>query len=162
MWTGAPPPRPWPTTRLWLTPCASAESRIISRTSGRKQLLGFWLTPLRNNGVDSLSPPQCDVTCDSALWCRPQCLVMTGYPNSRPALLDLVNSFTKNVGLMICGHIRMVSDTLTGVYPTAPCCSPVAQPTNQVTQSLYFIVKWAEKIKVLISEGKSCKVAVVF
>ncbi|XP_067340075.1 solute carrier family 12 member 2-like isoform X2 [Channa argus] len=38
---------------------------------------------------------------------RPQCLVMTGYPNSRPALLDLVHSFTKNVGLMICGHIRM-------------------------------------------------------
>ncbi|KAJ4920387.1 hypothetical protein JOQ06_024535 [Pogonophryne albipinna] len=37
---------------------------------------------------------------------RPQCLVMTGYPNSRPALLDLVYSFTKNVGLMICGHIR--------------------------------------------------------
>lgn len=41
--------------------------------------------------------------------CRPQCLVMTGYPNSRPALLDLVHSFTKNVGLMICGHVRMVS-----------------------------------------------------
>uniref|UniRef100_A0A8D3BUN7 Solute carrier family 12 member 2 n=1 Tax=Scophthalmus maximus TaxID=52904 RepID=A0A8D3BUN7_SCOMX len=37
---------------------------------------------------------------------RPQCLVMTGYPNSRPALLDLVHSFTKNVGLTICGHIR--------------------------------------------------------
>ncbi|XP_072310145.1 solute carrier family 12 member 2 isoform X2 [Eucyclogobius newberryi] len=37
---------------------------------------------------------------------RPQCLVMTGYPNSRPALLDLVQSFTKNVGLMICGHVR--------------------------------------------------------
>ncbi|XP_034458609.1 solute carrier family 12 member 2 isoform X1 [Hippoglossus hippoglossus] len=37
---------------------------------------------------------------------RPQCLVMTGYPTSRPALLDLVHSFTKNVGLMICGHIR--------------------------------------------------------
>lgn len=34
---------------------------------------------------------------------------MTGYPNSRPALLDLVHSFTKNVGLMICGHIRTVS-----------------------------------------------------
>lgn len=34
---------------------------------------------------------------------------MTGYPNSRPALLDLVHSFTKNVGLMICGHVRMVS-----------------------------------------------------
>ncbi|XP_076613369.1 solute carrier family 12 member 2 isoform X2 [Chaetodon auriga] len=37
---------------------------------------------------------------------RPQCLVMTGYPNSRPAILDLVHTFTKNVGLMICGHIR--------------------------------------------------------
>ncbi|KAG7280804.1 hypothetical protein CRUP_035469 [Coryphaenoides rupestris] len=37
---------------------------------------------------------------------RPQCLVMTGYPNSRPALLNLVHSFTKNVGLMICGHVR--------------------------------------------------------
>ncbi|XP_037548647.1 solute carrier family 12 member 2 [Nematolebias whitei] len=37
---------------------------------------------------------------------RPQCLVMTGYPNSRPALVDLVHTFTKNVGLMICGHVR--------------------------------------------------------
>ncbi|XP_013870595.1 solute carrier family 12 member 2 isoform X2 [Austrofundulus limnaeus] len=37
---------------------------------------------------------------------RPQCLVMTGYPNSRPALVDLVHAFTKNVGLMICGHVR--------------------------------------------------------
>lgn len=45
------------------------------------------------------------------LYCRPQCLVMTGYPNSRPALLDLVHSFTKNVGLMVCGHIRTVSQS---------------------------------------------------
>lgn len=36
---------------------------------------------------------------------------MTGYPNSRPALLGLVNSFTKNVGLMICGHVRTVSSS---------------------------------------------------
>uniref|UniRef100_A0A7N9AY68 Solute carrier family 12 member 2 n=1 Tax=Mastacembelus armatus TaxID=205130 RepID=A0A7N9AY68_9TELE len=42
---------------------------------------------------------------------RPQCLVMTGFPNSRPALLDLVHSFTKNVGLMICGHIRTVKQS---------------------------------------------------
>uniref|UniRef100_A0A6Q2WWU3 Solute carrier family 12 member 2 n=1 Tax=Esox lucius TaxID=8010 RepID=A0A6Q2WWU3_ESOLU len=41
---------------------------------------------------------------------RPQCLVMTGYPNSRPALLHLVHAFTKNVGLMICGHVRIVSN----------------------------------------------------
>lgn len=39
---------------------------------------------------------------------RPQCLVMTGYPNSRPALLQLVHSFTKNVGLMVCAHVRTV------------------------------------------------------
>uniref|UniRef100_A0A8C5KZN2 Solute carrier family 12, member 2 n=1 Tax=Jaculus jaculus TaxID=51337 RepID=A0A8C5KZN2_JACJA len=37
----------------------------------------------------------------------PQCLVMTGSPNSRPALLHLVHDFTKNVGLMICGHVHM-------------------------------------------------------
>ncbi|XP_042276253.1 solute carrier family 12 member 2-like [Thunnus maccoyii] len=40
---------------------------------------------------------------------RPQCLVLTGYPNSRPALLHLVHSFTKNIGLMVCGHVRTVS-----------------------------------------------------
>lgn len=34
--------------------------------------------------------------------------MLTGYPNSRPALLQLVHSFTKNVGLMVCGHIRTV------------------------------------------------------
>lgn len=38
---------------------------------------------------------------------RPQCLVMIGPPNSRPALLNLVDAFTKNVGLMVCGHVRM-------------------------------------------------------
>ncbi|XP_068166257.1 solute carrier family 12 member 2-like [Antennarius striatus] len=40
---------------------------------------------------------------------RPQCLVLTGYPNSRPALLQMVHSFTKNVGLMVCAHIRNLS-----------------------------------------------------
>ncbi|XP_059395759.1 solute carrier family 12 member 2 isoform X2 [Carassius carassius] len=40
---------------------------------------------------------------------RPQCLVMTGAPNSRPALLHLVHAFTKNVGLMLCGHVRISS-----------------------------------------------------
>ncbi|XP_054467650.1 solute carrier family 12 member 2-like [Anoplopoma fimbria] len=40
---------------------------------------------------------------------RPQCLVLAGYPNARPALLQLVNSFTKNVGLMVCAHVRTVT-----------------------------------------------------
>lgn len=34
MWTGARPPRPWPTTRLWPIRCASAVWRTTSRTSG--------------------------------------------------------------------------------------------------------------------------------
>ncbi|XP_009474611.1 PREDICTED: solute carrier family 12 member 2 [Nipponia nippon] len=40
---------------------------------------------------------------------RPQCLIMTGAPNARPALLHLVHAFTKNVGLMICGHVHMAA-----------------------------------------------------
>ncbi|XP_006011463.1 solute carrier family 12 member 3-like [Latimeria chalumnae] len=40
---------------------------------------------------------------------RPQCLVLTGPPNFRPALVDFVGTFTKNVSLMICGHINMGS-----------------------------------------------------
>uniref|UniRef100_A0A4W3I3G7 Solute carrier family 12 member 2 n=1 Tax=Callorhinchus milii TaxID=7868 RepID=A0A4W3I3G7_CALMI len=38
---------------------------------------------------------------------RPQCLLMIGAPPSRPALLQLVHAFTKNVGLVVCGHVRM-------------------------------------------------------
>ncbi|KAL2079179.1 hypothetical protein ACEWY4_024923 [Coilia grayii] len=38
---------------------------------------------------------------------RPQCLVLTGPPNLRPALVDFVGSFTKNICLMICGNIIM-------------------------------------------------------
>ncbi|CAJ1069672.1 solute carrier family 12 member 2 [Xyrichtys novacula] len=40
---------------------------------------------------------------------RPQCLVLVGYPNSRPALVQLVHSFTKNVGLMVCAHVKTVT-----------------------------------------------------
>ncbi|KAK2913270.1 hypothetical protein QQF64_031054 [Cirrhinus molitorella] len=38
---------------------------------------------------------------------RPQCLVLTGPPTLRPALVDFVGTFTKNVSLMICGDILM-------------------------------------------------------
>ncbi|XP_031440611.1 solute carrier family 12 member 3-like [Clupea harengus] len=38
---------------------------------------------------------------------RPQCLVLTGPPVLRPALVDFVGSFTKNISLMICGDILM-------------------------------------------------------
>ncbi|XP_059932706.1 solute carrier family 12 member 10, tandem duplicate 1 [Gadus macrocephalus] len=36
---------------------------------------------------------------------RPQCLVLTGPPNQRPALVDFVGSFTKHISLMICGDV---------------------------------------------------------
>ncbi|KAF7242754.1 Solute carrier family 12 member 3 [Varanus komodoensis] len=36
---------------------------------------------------------------------RPQCLVLTGPPSFRPALVDFVGTFTKNLSLMICGNV---------------------------------------------------------
>ncbi|XP_027143336.1 solute carrier family 12 member 10, tandem duplicate 1 [Larimichthys crocea] len=44
---------------------------------------------------------------------RPQCLVLTGPPNQRPALVDFVGSFTKHISLMICGDIIMEQDRQT-------------------------------------------------
>ncbi|XP_066458049.1 solute carrier family 12 member 3-like [Eleutherodactylus coqui] len=43
---------------------------------------------------------------------RPQCLVLTGPPNVRPALVDFVSSVTKNTSLMICGNVVTASDTV--------------------------------------------------
>ncbi|XP_047195855.1 solute carrier family 12 member 3 [Hippoglossus stenolepis] len=45
---------------------------------------------------------------------RPQCLVLTGPPCSRPALVDLVGCFTKRLSLMMCGHV-----VTAGPSPTA-------------------------------------------
>ncbi|XP_073715776.1 solute carrier family 12 member 3-like [Misgurnus anguillicaudatus] len=44
---------------------------------------------------------------------RPQCLVLTGPPNVRPALVDFVGTFTKNISLMICGNIVMEDEKST-------------------------------------------------
>uniref|UniRef100_A0A3Q3LZH2 Solute carrier family 12 member 3 n=1 Tax=Mastacembelus armatus TaxID=205130 RepID=A0A3Q3LZH2_9TELE len=44
---------------------------------------------------------------------RPQCLVLTGPPNQRPALVDFVASFTKHISLMICGDIIMEEERQT-------------------------------------------------
>ncbi|XP_028261586.1 solute carrier family 12 member 10, tandem duplicate 1 isoform X2 [Parambassis ranga] len=62
---------------------------------------------------------------------RPQCLVLTGPPNQRPALVDFVGSFTKHVSLMICGDIVMEQDRQTRGH--------------DATDSL---VKWMNKRKV--------------
>ncbi|KAH0626304.1 hypothetical protein JD844_001216 [Phrynosoma platyrhinos] len=39
---------------------------------------------------------------------RPQCLVLSGPPSFRPALVDFVAAFTKTVSLMICGNVAEV------------------------------------------------------
>uniref|UniRef100_A0A8C9WB49 Solute carrier family 12 member 3 n=1 Tax=Scleropages formosus TaxID=113540 RepID=A0A8C9WB49_SCLFO len=36
---------------------------------------------------------------------RPQCLVLSGPPSSRPAMVDFVSTFTKNLSLMMCGNV---------------------------------------------------------
>nr|BDR32795.1 solute carrier family 12 member 10 [Equus caballus] len=36
---------------------------------------------------------------------RPQCLVLTGPPSQRPALVDFVGALTKKMSLMICGNV---------------------------------------------------------
>uniref|UniRef100_A0A3P8SMV8 Solute carrier family 12 member 3 n=1 Tax=Amphiprion percula TaxID=161767 RepID=A0A3P8SMV8_AMPPE len=36
---------------------------------------------------------------------RPQCLVLTGPPSRRPALVDLVSCLTKSLSLMMCGNV---------------------------------------------------------
>ncbi|MGH0119004.1 UNVERIFIED_CONTAM: hypothetical protein FKN15_003553 [Acipenser sinensis] len=40
---------------------------------------------------------------------RPQCIVLTGDPKTRPALLDIAHSFTKNYGLCITSKVFVVS-----------------------------------------------------
>ncbi|NWS43946.1 S12A3 protein, partial [Probosciger aterrimus] len=40
---------------------------------------------------------------------RQVCLVLTGPPNFRPALVDFVGTFTKNLSLMLCGNVLIVS-----------------------------------------------------
>ncbi|KAF6717732.1 Solute carrier family 12 member 3 [Oryzias melastigma] len=62
---------------------------------------------------------------------RPQCLVLTGPPNQRPALVDFVGCFTKHASLMICGDIVMEQDRKT-------------RPNNTTD----VLVKWLNKRKV--------------
>uniref|UniRef100_A0A670Z5R0 Solute carrier family 12 member 1 n=1 Tax=Pseudonaja textilis TaxID=8673 RepID=A0A670Z5R0_PSETE len=47
---------------------------------------------------------------------RPQCIVLTGGPMTRPALLDIAHSFTKNNGLCLCCEVYVVSLDHTPLY----------------------------------------------
>ncbi|XP_034033070.1 solute carrier family 12 member 3 [Thalassophryne amazonica] len=46
---------------------------------------------------------------------RPQCLVLTGPPSSRPALVDFAGTFTKRLSLMICGNVVTADPTPSAV-----------------------------------------------
>ncbi|XP_058454555.1 bumetanide-sensitive sodium-(potassium)-chloride cotransporter isoform X2 [Malaya genurostris] len=39
---------------------------------------------------------------------RPQILVMSGHPSTRPLLVNFANLLTKNLSLMICGHVNKI------------------------------------------------------
>ncbi|XP_078527524.1 solute carrier family 12 member 3 isoform X2 [Lissotriton helveticus] len=62
---------------------------------------------------------------------RPQCLVLTGPPNFRPALVDFVGTFTKKLSLMICANILI---------------GPRKQKIQELTSSGH--VKWLNKRKI--------------
>ncbi|ELU01077.1 hypothetical protein CAPTEDRAFT_156991 [Capitella teleta] len=36
---------------------------------------------------------------------RPQVMVLTGFPSDRPALVDFASCITRNISLMLCGHV---------------------------------------------------------
>jgi solute carrier family 12 sodium/potassium/chloride transporter 2 len=38
----------------------------------------------------------------------PQILVLSGIPSSRPTLIDIAYLMTKNVSMLVCGHIIQV------------------------------------------------------
>ncbi|GAU88425.1 hypothetical protein RvY_01129-2 [Ramazzottius varieornatus] len=47
---------------------------------------------------------------------RPQVLLLSGLPSSRPALVYFVNTFTKSHGLMICGQVLAGEENLHAVH----------------------------------------------
>jgi hypothetical protein len=52
---------------------------------------------------------------------RPQCIVLTGAPMTRPALLDITHAFTKNSGLCICCEVFVVRVTSSRKMRFSPC-----------------------------------------
>ncbi|XDV28834.1 hypothetical protein PO909_032037 [Leuciscus waleckii] len=53
---------------------------------------------------------------------RPQCLVLTGPPCTRPSLVDFISTFTKNQSLMICANV------ITGEPSPGPVDSAKSSP----------------------------------
>lgn len=67
---------------------------------------------------------------------RPQCLVLTGPPSSRPALVDLVSCFTKGLSLMMCGNV-VVSDPNPSVVEQATSEGHISWLNQRQVKSFY-------------------------
>ncbi|XP_071362865.1 solute carrier family 12 member 3 isoform X2 [Trachinotus anak] len=67
---------------------------------------------------------------------RPQCLVLTGPPSSRPALVDLVNCFTKSLSLMMCGNV-VTADSSTAVLEKASSDRHISWLNQRKVKSFY-------------------------
>ncbi|KAM9753418.1 LOW QUALITY PROTEIN: solute carrier family 12 member 3 [Menidia menidia] len=67
---------------------------------------------------------------------RPQCLVLTGPPSSRPALVDLVSCFTKHLSLMMCGNV-VTAGSSPSVYEEASGSAHVSWLNRRKVRSFY-------------------------
>ncbi|KAK5868061.1 hypothetical protein PBY51_012506 [Eleginops maclovinus] len=74
---------------------------------------------------------------------RPQCLVLTGPPSSRPALVDLVSCFTKRLSLMMCGSVETAGPS-PSIVEDASCESHVTWLNQRKVKSFYRGVTAAE------------------
>ncbi|XP_041651193.1 solute carrier family 12 member 3 [Cheilinus undulatus] len=67
---------------------------------------------------------------------RPQCLVLTGPPSSRPALVDLVSCFTKRLSLMMCSNV-ITADPFPSAVDDANSDSHVSWLNQRKVKSFY-------------------------
>ncbi|XP_036962699.1 solute carrier family 12 member 3 [Acanthopagrus latus] len=67
---------------------------------------------------------------------RPQCLVLTGPPSSRPALVDLVSCFTKSLSLMMCANV-VTADPSPSAVEKASSNTPVTWLNQRKVKSFY-------------------------
>uniref|UniRef100_A0A669CX58 Solute carrier family 12 member 10, tandem duplicate 1 n=1 Tax=Oreochromis niloticus TaxID=8128 RepID=A0A669CX58_ORENI len=72
---------------------------------------------------------------------RPQCLVMTGPPNQRPALVDFVGAFTKNASLMICGDIMMVNQSVKWLNKRKACSFYTQFTANTLREGVRYLLQ---------------------
>ena len=53
-----------------------------------------------------------DLSINIVVIFRPQVLVLTGFPSDRPSLVYFASNITKNISLMVCGHVLQVRGVL--------------------------------------------------